>query len=378
MPLDIVTRRPKGGLCENGAGGEQLPQLLDSPLPTPRRSCASVDAASVRCRRDASPLRTHVPFSWESSPGVPKRSSACAPHKEREMPPPKPPPGRWPPCPARNWCYGNSSDGSSDDDTSFSDALDRISSPDQRTSSFDRITSKRFEDIFLGRATSFVNDRSSHHEAPGASIIPSSSTTGRRPKHWQRLSTRRDHGGQLPTAQQSNGNPVQAPLLPRINISGRADQMSPRACGLMVFFPWSAKPAACMSRSPAAVQHASSPLASASNPSPSHSCRFATLRDAMQEENKAAGSGASQNPPRPRGEKRSRDECQVSRGWGVSSLFDASKKYCTDARKALSRLSIGLGDRADSSGSSRVDSRSEYSTMPAMATKLTQLKTNRK
>ncbi|KAL5220397.1 hypothetical protein ABZP36_025110 [Zizania latifolia] len=378
--MDIVTRRPKGGLCENGAGGEQLPPLLDSPLPTPRRSCASVDAASVRCLRDASPLRTHVPFSWESSPGVPKRSSACV-HKAQEMPPPKPPPGRWPPCPARNWCYGNSSDRSSDDDTSFSDALDRISSPDQRISSFDRITSKRFEDIFLGRATSFVNDRSSRHEVREASITPSSSTTGRRPKHWQRRSTRRDHGGLLPTAQQSNGNPVQAQLLPRINVGARADQMSPRACGLMVFFPWSAKPTASGFRSPAAVQHASSPLASATRPSPSHSCRFATLRDAMQEENKA-GSGASQNLPRPRGEKRSRDECKASRGWGVSSLFDASKKYCTDARKALSRLSIGLG--ADSSGSPRVGSRErksskqEYSTMPAMATKLPQLKTNRK
>ncbi|KAL5227135.1 hypothetical protein ABZP36_015400 [Zizania latifolia] len=141
----------------------------------------------------------------------------------------------------------------------------------------------------------------------------------------------------------------------------------------MVFFPWSTKPAVCGFRSPAAVQHVSSPLAGASDPSPSHSRRFSTLRDAMQEENKA-GNVTDRDWPRPHGEKRSREEkeCQVSRGWGVSSLLGASKKYCTDARKALTRLSIGLG--TDSRGSPRVGSRErksskqEYSKMPAMAT----------
>uniref|UniRef100_A0A0D9V7D5 Uncharacterized protein n=1 Tax=Leersia perrieri TaxID=77586 RepID=A0A0D9V7D5_9ORYZ len=383
MPTDIVTKRDKERRCNGGADGEQLPQLLDSPLPTPRRSCASADAASVRCRREASPLRTHVPFSWESSPGVPKRSSACA-HREIMPPPPKPPPGRWPPCPARNWCggYGNSSDASSDDDdTSFSDALERISSPDQRVGSFDRITSKRFEDIFLGRTTSFVNDRSSSRLAPAeASLATSSSSRGL--KHWRRRSTRHDHDGQRPTPLKSNDHPVQVQLnLPRINIDGRVEQMSPGACGLMVFFPWSAKPAVVGFRSPRA-QYAPSPLADAGNPSPSSSRRFATLRDAMQEENKTGRSGGRELP-QPRGEKRSREEWQAGRGWGVSSLLDASKKYCTDARKALSKLSIGLGTDSGS-GSPRVGSRERKSskqdnsaTMPAMAAKLTQLRTSR-
>ncbi|KAF0887523.1 hypothetical protein E2562_002252 [Oryza meyeriana var. granulata] len=383
MPMGIVTRGPKEGRC-NGDDSEKLPQLLDSPLPTPRRSCASADAAGMRCRREASPLRTHVPFSWESSPGVPKRSSACM-HSAQEImppPPPKPPPGRWPPYPARNWCgYGNSSDASSDDDdTSFSDALDRISSPDQRLGSFDRITSKRFEDIFLGRTTSFVNDRSSRHAAAEASIATSSSSSGRGTKHWRRCRTRRDHDGQRPAVRQSNDHPVQVQLLPRINVDGRVEQMSPRACGLMVFFPWSAKPAVCGFRSPP-TQYAPSPLAGDSNPSPSHSRRFTTLRDAMQEENKTSSGG--RDLPRPRGEKRSREEWQSSGGWGVSSLLDASKKYCTDARKALSKLSIGLSTDSGS-GSPRVGSRERKSSkqdnssaMPAMAAKLTQLKTSR-
>ncbi|XP_015690294.2 uncharacterized protein LOC102704478 [Oryza brachyantha] len=389
MPMDIVTKRDKEGRCIGGGDGEQFPQLLDSPLPTPRRSCASADAASVRCRREASPLRTQVPFSWESSPGVPKRSSACVHRAQEIMPPPKPPPGRWPPCPARNWCgYGNSSEASSDDDdTSFSDALDRISSPDQRVGSFDRITSKRFEDIFLGRVTSFVNDRSSRHAPAEASLATSSSSSGRAQKYWRRRSTRRDHDRQQPTARQSHDHPVQVQLLPRININGRVEQMSPRACGLMVFFPWSAKPAVCGFRSQPPAQYAPSPLAGASNnPSPSHSRRFTTLRDAMEEENKTSSS-VERDLPRPRGEKRSREEWQGSRGWGVSSLLGASKKYCTDARKALSKLSIGLG--TDSGNSSpRVGSRDRErksskqdssSAMPAraMAPNLTQLKTSR-
>lgn len=385
MPMEIVTRRDKEGLRCNGADGEKLPQLLDSPLPTPRRSCASADAASVRCRREASPLRTQVPFSWESSPGVPKRSSACMHMAQEIMPPPKPPPGRWKQCPGSNWCgYGNSTAASSDDDdASFSDALDRVSTPDQRVGSFDRITSKRFEDIFLGRATSFVNDRSSRRAPAEASLATPSSSSGRGPKHWRRRTTRRDHDGQQPTARQSNDHPVQVQLLPRININGRDEQMSPRACGFMVFFPWSAKPAVCGFRSPPA-QYAPSPLAGASNPSSSQSRRFVTLRDAMQEENKTGSGG--RDLPRPRGEKRSREEWQAaSRGWGVSSLLDASKKYCTDARKALSKLSIGLGtDSGSGSGSPRVGSRERKcgkqdpsSTMPAMATKLTQLRTSR-
>uniref|UniRef100_A0A0A9DKG3 Uncharacterized protein n=1 Tax=Arundo donax TaxID=35708 RepID=A0A0A9DKG3_ARUDO len=170
-------------------------------------------------------------------------------------------------------------------------------------------------------------------------------------------------------------------LMQRIKMDAQAEQMSPRACGLMVFFPWSAKPTVCGFRSPA--QHAT-PRASRAGPdalSPcSHSCRGTTLRDAIKEENEAVGGGGAL--PQQRGEKRGRDrEEWQSRRWGVSSLLDTSKKYCTDARKALSKLSIGLG--ADS-GSPRVSSERRsgklhggFATVPATASKLTQLKTNR-
>ncbi|TVU02356.1 hypothetical protein EJB05_52141, partial [Eragrostis curvula] len=391
----IITSRPRERECN---ADEQLaaPQLLDSPLPTPRRSCASVDAARLRCRRDASPLRTQVPFSWESSPGVPKKISACvrdvvdkkAAQEEMPPPPPRPPPGRMlpPPCPTRNnWYYGNTSEASSDDDDdrSFSDALDRISSPDQRMigSSFDRVTSKRFEDIFVGRATSFAKDRSGHAAADAAVDISASGSHPHPRPRRRGSNTRRNHEEDTWTPhRQRTADTVPMKLMQRIRMDAQAEEMSPRACGLMVFFPWSPKPAVCGFRSPA-QQHAT-PRAVADAPSPacsSHSRRgTTTLRDAIKQENEAAGSGL---PPQ-RGEKRGRDrEEWQSRRWGVSSLLDTSKKYCTDARKALSKLSIGRGT---DSGSPRVSSerrsdvlQSRSSTMPATASKATKLNASR-
>jgi hypothetical protein len=378
----IITSRPKQERGEYNAGADEPPpQLLDSPLPTPRRSCVSVDAARLRCRRDASPLRTQVPFSWESSPGVPK-TSACgrdvlkkqAPTEEVMPPPrPRPPPGRslQTSCPARNWYYGNTSEASTDDDDdrSFSDALDRISSP-ERIGSFDRVTSKRFEDIFIGRATSFAKDRSGHGHVAADST--GNSTSRRQPRQSRRGSMRRGREEDVWTPRLRISDPVPMKLMERIRVDAQAEEMSPRACGLMVFFPWSPKPAVCRFKSPS---QQATPRARAT-PSPSsfsHSRRgTTTLRDAIKEENEA-----STGLPQQRGEKRGRDRQR----WGVSSLLDTSKKYCTDARKALSKLSIGLGTDGGSPGFSselRSDKPpSRLSTMPTAVSKATQLKASR-
>lgn len=373
--MEIITKRTDKERQRN-AGSEKLPQpqLLDSPLPTPRRSCASADAPSIlRCRAGAaSPLRTQVPFSWESSPGVPKGGRDARAARE-EMPPPKLPPGRWPPqCPAgrTNWCY--TSEGSSDDcdASSFSDAVDRASSSPERIGSFDRVTSKRFEDIFLGRAESFAApDRSCGH-ALAADIARS----GRHSMHWRRRggSTRHDHNHiERPKTRQSD-DPMR--VLPRADIiAARVEQMAPGACGLMVFFPWSAKPAVSGFRS-SSTRHGA-PRSGAAAHSLSHSRRNTTLRDALQVDNKTDDIDVQHSPQQPRREKRSREERQGARAWGVSSLLHTSKRYCTDARKALSKLSIGMG--ADS-GSPRLGrDRSSVKQDAVMAAKLTKLKINR-
>ncbi|OEL38050.1 hypothetical protein BAE44_0000931 [Dichanthelium oligosanthes] len=382
--INIITKRATERK-RNADGQVQPPPLLDSPLPTPRRSCATVDASLPRCRRDASPLRTHVPFSWESSPGVPKNRDMHKKAQAAMPPPPRPPPGRPQPWPPRNsYYYGNTSEASSDDDDdrSFSDALDRISSP-ERTGSFDRVTSKRFEDIFVGRATSFAKDRSSRHASADATDL---SASGRHPRlQPHRSSTRRSsHDEDRRWTPRLLNDNVPMQLMQRIRMDAEAEEMTPRACGLMVFFPWSAKPAVCGFRggNPAA-QHAT-PRPGADVPSPrSHSRRITTtttttLRDVIKEDNEAV----SGDLPQPRGEKkRGREDLQGRRLWGVSSLLDTSKKYCTDARKALSKLSIGLG--ADS-GSPRVSREGRsgklhdgFSSTPAAPAKLTQLKANR-
>uniref|UniRef100_A0ACD5W4F9 Uncharacterized protein n=1 Tax=Avena sativa TaxID=4498 RepID=A0ACD5W4F9_AVESA len=377
--MEIITKRPNKER-QRDAGSQQLPrpQLLDSPLPTPRRSCASADApSSLRCRAGAaSPLRTQVPFSWESSPGVPKtKSGRDARTAREEMPPPKPPPGRWgpphPQCPASasrtNWCY--TSEGSSDDcdASSFSDAIDRASSSPERIGSFDRVTSKRFEDIFLGRTESFAakDDRSCQALAATDGAFVASS--GRHSKHWRRRgSTRRDDDDDV-DRQGVYDTVGQSQVVPR----PRVEQMAPRACGLMVFFPWSAKPAVSAFRSPS-TRHAAPHHLGVTDRSRSHGRGNTTLRDALQVDNKTDDIDVQDLPRR---EKRSRDELPGARRWGVSSLLDTSKRYCTDARKALSKLSIGLG--ADS-GSPRLGRDSRSGKQDAyMAAKLTKLKTNR-
>uniref|UniRef100_A0ACD5VRL8 Uncharacterized protein n=1 Tax=Avena sativa TaxID=4498 RepID=A0ACD5VRL8_AVESA len=374
--MEIITKRPSKER-QRDAGSQKLPQpqLLDSPLPTPRRSCAaSADAlGSLRFRAGAaSPLRTQVPFSWESSPGVPKSGRDARTARE-EMPPPKPPPGRWGP-PQRpvsasrtNWCY--TSEGSSDDcdASSFSDAIDRASSSPERIGSFDRVTSKRFEDIFLGRAESFAakDDRSCQALAATDGAIICS---GRHSKYWRRRgSTRRDDDDDVArqSAHDTVGEPQVVPR-PRVDIAARVEQMSPRACGLMVFFPWSAKPAVSAFRSPS-TRHAAPHHLGVTDRSRSHSRGNTTLRDALQVDNKTDDIDVQDLPRR---EKRSRDEWPGARGWGVSSLLDTSKRYCTDARKALSKLSIGLG--ADS-GRDRTSGKQDA----AMAAKLAKIKTNR-
>ncbi|PWZ04565.1 hypothetical protein Zm00014a_017608 [Zea mays] len=372
-----ISKRATESQCNNADG--QPPPLLDSPLPTPRRSCTSVDALRIRCRRDASPLRTHVPFSWESSPGVPK-NSGCGrdTHKKAQaMPPPRPPPGRLrQPYLARNLYYGNTSEASSDDDDdnrSFSDTLDRISSP-ERTGSFDRVTSKRFEDIFVGRATSFAKDRT---QQPGVEATDLAASGGH-PRQPRRDSTRRSHDEDRRWVPRLLNDSVPMQLMQRIKMDADAEEMTPRACGLMMFFPWSAKPVVYGFRNPAA-QHATTTTtthAGTDVPSPSHSRRVTTttLRDVIKQDSQAVSS----DMPQPRGEKKRGRNDLPSRRWGVSSLLDTSKKYCTDARKALSKLSIGLG--ADG-GTPRVNRSGKlhdgFSSTPATPAKLTQLKANR-
>ena len=312
----IITKRATES-DRNNADGQPPPPppLLDSPLPTPRRSCVSVEALRTRCRRDASPLRTQVPFSWESSPGVPK-NSACGRddmHKKAQAmmpPPPRPPPGRLlQPYLARNLYYGNTSEASSDDDDddrSFSDALDRISSP-ERTGSFDRVTSKRFEDIFVGRTSSFAKDRTRTRH-PGAEATDSSAS-GRHPRQPRRGSTRRGHDEDRDrrwTPRIVNDS-VPMQLMQRIKMDADAEEMTPRACGLMVFFPWSAKPAVCGFRSPAAQHATTTTRARAEVPSPSHSRRVTTtLRDVIKEDSQADSSDMPPPPPRVRVFERAR------------------------------------------------------------------------
>ncbi|CAN6327905.1 unnamed protein product [Urochloa humidicola] len=361
-----------------GSSGHVVAPLLESPLPTPRRSCcgraAADDAppAATRRRGDASPRRSHVPFKWESSPGVPKSAveGACGGGNEREAPL-LPPPGR---CGgarrARAACRhhsSNTTDTSSDGDgDTFSDALDRISSSDRlaalsaRLSAIDGVLGSRrspsfIMDRFLPAANAIATTSADKHprRSPpprrskpkhaenaararhvAAAHIRRRALAGEHPKHpLPRHCTDAAAGAALVAAQ------VRLPA--RVNEDAEDDgyQMTPRACGLMFFVPWSAKPVVLgFQRSPA--RSSRTPHADASSSPPR---RSVTLGDVLEKERRLRDGGVS----RWHDEKSGSGKEWSNPGRGMT-LLGTSKRYCADARKALSRLTRSGTDDGDS------------------------------
>lgn len=394
MDVAVVTESSDHRWRRQGSSGHVVaPQLLESPLPTPRRSCcgrsADMPPAARRGCADASPQRGHVPFKWESSPGVPKTKSAAAAGggKEREvLPLPKPPPGRCGTCHAArararachhhsNAATDSSSDQQQDDDT-FSDALDRISSSDRlaglsaRLSAIDGVFGSR-------RSPSFIMDRF----LPAANAIATTSADKhprRRPSPRRRpkSKSKRDREAEAEAAARARfvthirrralafeQEPKQhspqrqrkdaaglAKLLPCAKAEAQGgEQVTPRACGLMFFVPWSAKPVLLgFQRSPARSRSRTprGDVASATTAS-SPPRQSVTLGDVLEKDRRLRDGGLSHWYD----EKSGSGKEWSNPGWGMA-LLGTSKRYCADARKALSRLA--RSGRMDSGDSPRI------------------------
>uniref|UniRef100_A0ACD5TG17 Uncharacterized protein n=1 Tax=Avena sativa TaxID=4498 RepID=A0ACD5TG17_AVESA len=407
--MEIVTTRSAAGDRQEeeqnrqgrrrrkASDGHVVAQLLDSPLPTPRRSCCGSAAGTPRGARAASPQRTHVPFSWESSPGVPKAGSACrgAASLERDVLPPKPPPGRrrgggigmGTPCHARAACYGNatttdatSSDdngggggGGSEDDT-FSDALDRISSSDRlaaRLSSVDGgATSRRLSSFIMDRFLPAANAIATTSTEKRAKKSPRRGRGARRSKHDDEEDVSPAHARRdartlcrapscehhhVPALQREDSWEYDTHTPPEQQNGGQAQHdeeargdgdMSPRACGFVVLFPWSVKPVFCgFPWSPARPRttRRSNVESGSQNGDLSH-----------WYEEKISGSG--------------RREWSSPGGPGLGmSILGTSRRYCADARKALSRLARSATD-GGGGGSPRTVSRGRRSGKTASST----------
>ncbi|CAM0955041.1 unnamed protein product [Alopecurus aequalis] len=376
----------QGRRRRKASDGHVVAQLLDSPLPTPRRSCCGSAAGTPRSARAASPQRTHVPFSWESSPGVPKAGSASALGRkfEGEVLPPRPPPGRrrggigmGTPSHARAYYGTATTDATSSDDGSeedaFSDALDRISSSDRlaalsaHLSSVDGGAASR-------RLSSFIMDRF----LPAASAIATTSTEKKRakrsPRRGRRAHCSENDGDEdvAPTharrdvhtlCYRAPAHELHVPALqredswedtpPRQNTGqaehdeeAQGDDMSPpRACGFLVLFPWSTKPVLCgFPWSPAR---------------PRTPRRSSTLGDVMVKESGLRNDDLS-HWYEEKISSSGRREWSSPGGSGLGmSILGTSRRYCADARKALSRLARSATDGGG--GSPRMMSRERRS-----------------
>ncbi|OEL12570.1 hypothetical protein BAE44_0026408 [Dichanthelium oligosanthes] len=374
--MDVVaTRGSDHRRRRKGSSGHVVAQLLESPLPTPRRSCCGRAAAAAADAppaarwgsfADASPRRGHVPFKWESAPGVPKSAPGVGGGKEREVPPllPKPPPGRCGgPCRARAYHHSNTTDSSSDhDDDTFSDALDRISSSDRLAALSARLSA--IDGVFGSRRSpSFIMDRF----LPAANAIATTSADKhprrRSPLHRSRSKHAKDadaaarakdvaHIRRRALAREQHKHPPRRcmdavaarPQLPQ-RVDGddaEGDQVTPRACGLLFFVPWSAKPVLLgFQRSPARSRTTRAEVASVAASSPPR--RSITLGDVLEKERKLRDGGLSHWYD----EKSGSGKEWSNPGWGMA-LLGTSKRYCADARKALSRLTHSGTDGGDS------------------------------
>lgn len=403
MDVVVVTGSSDHRLRRKGSSGAHVvAQLLESPLPTPRRSCCGRPAdtgtppAARRGCADASPQRGHVPFKWESSPGVPKSAAAGAAgggKAEREVPPlPKPPPGRCGTCHAarararayhhHHHHHSNTTESSidqqddDDDDGTFSDALDRISSSDRLAALSARLSA--IDGAVFGssrRSPSFIMDRF----LPAANAIATTSADKHprrpspRPRRSSESKSKRDREAEAAAAAAARARFVthirrralafefeqpkhppphrqreedaaaaaQAQLPPCGKEEAQGEEMTPRACGFMFFVPWSAKPVLLgFQRSPARSRTTPRGDVASVTTASSPPRRSVTLGDVLEKDrdgglshwyDEKSGSGKEWANP----------------GWGMA-LLGTSKRYCADARKALSRLTRSGMDSGDS------------------------------
>lgn len=372
------------------SNGHVIAPLLEAPLPMPRRSCygsaaaAAADAPVPRrfSAADASLQRRHVPFSWETAPGVPKMivggSGGDVPRQ------PRPPPGR---CGSGGapWCRASSchehttTDGSSEDggggDT-FSDALDRASSSDRLALAALSARLSSVDGRGAAGLPSFIMDRF----LPAANVIAATSADKPRPRRSPspRRSVRRDEEDDEEEAaavararqvmmnaprrcdlareqpkQEQQSPPRQSKdaavqLSPRVNEEEQCDDevaSYARKCGLMLFFPWRAKPVLLsfpLSWSPRSSRASNASVASAAAPPLSPPRRSVTLGDVLEKERRLRDGGDVSR--RWYEEKSGRSGKEWSGlGWGAG-IVGTSKRYCADARRALSRLARSATD----------------------------------
>lgn len=229
---------------------------LDSPrLLSARRSVSSSIETSTNqpyltWDASSSKLSMMVPFSWESSPGVPKHLGQRDAFSDKELDqlPPKPPPCRWHLSngdPINNCDRDLSDEGSSNYGDASSDAFDRVSLSEQlgiagRLSSFRDLGLKDIEEM-RNQSPSFIMDRF----LPAANAIASSSVI-KKPKRTAHRNKQTNRDMSIPQA--NNGMVQMVPFNQNVDFH---KEMSSRACGLMVFFPWKMKPIVFGFRNPA-------------------------------------------------------------------------------------------------------------------------------
>ncbi|XP_072968438.1 uncharacterized protein [Typha angustifolia] len=214
---------------------------LDAPLMSTRRSWSSFDTSDVAKNSDSITMRltstdasSRIPFSWESSPGVPKgggRTQHCSNYNNSHGAlTPRPPPVRRGPLRADCSVADDHRSDKSSDHGSFMDALDRMSLSETPGIGCREVARQ---------SPSFIMDRF----LPAAHAIASSSVVGNA-KHSTPPAP--------PNARRRTPRRTDTKL--QMEFAHHGERPSTMACGLVLFFPWSLKPAVCGFDSPLCIR----------------------------------------------------------------------------------------------------------------------------
>ncbi|KAH7656757.1 hypothetical protein IHE45_18G093700 [Dioscorea alata] len=212
---------------------------LDAPLMSTRRLCSHTSATSNSIQTKE--ISRRVPFLWERTAGVPFVNSKEEEvedddEEEEEILPPKPPPGRHRSLSAEEIIKVEDDTSEYDEDEVFLDALENLSISESMSS--------------FRRSPSFIMDRF----LPAANAIAASSSTFQQaPKKMKRRRAPYSH-----PHEQRSPEWLKKPRLKQqqcthasTNSKLELQQCVPRsqspskACGLMLFFPWSLKNNLC-------------------------------------------------------------------------------------------------------------------------------------
>lgn len=209
---------------------------LNAPFLSTRRpsGLTAIELPRLNTRRSSWDTSNRVPFSWEQSPGKPKGGLKIYDSRDVEVPPPKPPPGRWHPLMDSATNRNDHGHGHGVDDHNHDEVDDGFDGDVDDDYAIDIFSLSESIDIFENVGTTNFNSTRESSAIHSPSFI-----IQRYLSDAKALAAA--SGAILPVEINHNHN---------VSRSVGSSFASPKSCGLDMFFPWRMKHKLCDVKSP--------------------------------------------------------------------------------------------------------------------------------